>query len=134
MSRHPGHEPFGCAACWPASADAAWQARRQLVPVTTLVDQSHFIVRLSGCVACGQHFVSAFAETVDWADGDDPQAWVCLPVTVAEMVTLVSRTDPVSEDELAALGPDRRSLRREAPKRGPVGCAWGQGFTIPPHD
>jgi len=41
-------QPFGCDTCWPASAEGAWKARRQLVVLSSLVDESHFIVRLSG--------------------------------------------------------------------------------------
>jgi hypothetical protein len=123
----------GCAACWPSSADAAWEARKGLSTQTELVDESHFHVRLLGCSRCGQRFVSVFTEMIDWADGDDPQYWTMMPVTAEEKLAL-ERANPFMESILNQLAPGRRSLLRSAPKGAPVTVCWGQGVFVGPHD
>jgi hypothetical protein len=123
----------GCAICWPPSADAAWEARKDLSRQAELVDASHFHVRLLGCSQCGQRFVSVFTEMIDWADGDDPQYWTTIPVTAEETLTL-ERSNPFTESILNELGPGRRSLLRSAPKGAPITVCWGQGIFVGPHD
>lgn len=124
-------ERFGCAACWPDDPDAAWAARRTLEPAAALVDESHFGVRLQGCPACGQRFLSVFTERVDWADGEDPQHWAALPVTLEEAVALAAAP---TEAVIGALAPGRRSLRRDFPKGGEPRCFWDAGMLVRPHD
>ena len=123
----------GCPQCWPDDADAAWAARRALLPAATLVDESHYQVRVLGCAACGQRFLSVFTETVDWADGEDPQHWSMLPVDHDDLLALLRDGVP-DESALAALAPRRRSLQRDFPKGGAPRCAWGVGLRVGPHD
>lgn len=126
-------EAFGCAVCWPADPDAAWAARRALSTRAEPVDESHFHVLLLNCPSCRQSYVSVFTETIDWADGDDPQEWTTLPVTADEADRLAAGEAP-TEEALCALGPGRRSLRRDVPKGRPPRTFWDTGLTVGWHD
>lgn len=125
---------FGCARCWPEDAALAWEARWALKAIAGLIDESHFIVTLLVCPECTQRFVSIFAETVDWADGEDPQYRTVAPVTESEAAGLVEAGSALSEAQLTALGPDRRSLQRDFPKGGEPRAYWSTGVRIGPHD
>ncbi len=127
-------DSFGCPRCWPADADGAWKARDALTRESELVDESHFHVMILACKACEQRFLSVFTEMVDWADGEDPQAWTLLPITAAEAAELIAQRDIPSEAQLNLLGGDRKSLRRDHPKAAPARNFWITGMTVPPHD
>jgi hypothetical protein len=127
-------ERFGCERCWPASADAAHEARRTLRGEAQLVDESHFRVGIRVCPACAQRFVSVFTETIDWDDGDDPQYWTLMPVTAEEVADLRRHGDDLSESTLNALGPARRCLQHDHPKGVPPRSYWGTGISAGPHD
>ena len=122
---------FGCARCWPADADAAWEARESLRRETELIDEPHFHMMLLACGACGQRFLSVFVETVDWGNGDDPQHWSLLPLTAHEAAEL---RGGLSGTGLAALGCHRRSLRRDHPAAGAARAFWSTGVATGPHD
>ena len=134
MSDPRPQESSGCARCWPASAEAAWAARKSLSREAELFDESHLHVMIQACPDCAQRFVSVFAETVDWVDGEDPQYWSVLPVTATEAADLVARGDSLAEGHLVVLGPDRRCLHRDFPKHAEPRCYWGIGMRIGPHD
>ena len=129
----PDAIPFGCKICWPANADAAWDARKNLRHVDELIDESHFHVTILACTACGQHFISVFTETVDWIDGEDPQYWTVLPLTEPEVDGLLQQRNAISDTTLNALGPGRRSLWRSFPKGMPIQLLWGSGLFVGPH-
>ena len=129
-----GHaEPFGCGRCWPADAEAAWQAMPELRIARRLIDESHFMVKLRTCERCGQGFVSVFTETIDWQDGEDPQLWSLMPVTPDESVGLQDAGRALVA-VLHEVAPGRRSLCRDFPKGGPPRSFWSQGIVIGPYD
>ena len=125
---------FGCERCWPPSADAAWEARSQLIREVELIDESHFHVMILACLGCSQRFVSVFTETIDWADGDDPQYWMLLPITEAERSDLAQRRDSMAEAMLDGLGMGRRCLQYDHPKTSAPRCYWSTGIMVGPHD
>jgi hypothetical protein len=127
-------ERFGCERCWPATADAATEARRTLVHEAELIEESHFHVMILACPSCAQRYVSVFTETIDWEDGEDPQYWTTLPLTPAETADLVRRADSITEATLDALGPGRRSLQRDHPKGAEARSYWRTGIMVGPHD
>lgn len=134
MTEDAGPGAFGCPTCWPTSAEEAAAARRALSTVADLIDESHFHVAIRSCKNCGQRFVSVFAETIDWADGDDPQYVTLLPVTEAEATGLLRLGSKLTEEALLALGRGRRSLHRDYPKGEAPYSYWATGMTIGPHD
>ena len=134
MAEERPREDFGCGRCWPASADAAWKARGGLRRAAELIDESHLHVMILACGHCGQRFVSVLTETIDWADGDDPQYWQLLPITETEASGLVQEGESLTEDKLDALGPDRRCLRRDYPKAGAPRVFWSAGLCAGLHD
>jgi hypothetical protein len=134
MDNIGGVERVGCGRCWPASADAAWDFRQALVCEGELIDESHFHVMIFVCPYCSQPFVSIFTETVDWADGEDPQYWCVLPITRAEAADLWQRRRSVTEADLTLLGSGRASLHRNCPKREAPSSHWGVGISIGGHD
>jgi len=127
-------ENFGCEKCWPAMADAAWQAGSMLRPVAELISESHFHTVIRSCRACSQWFVSVFTETIDWADGEDPQHWIRLPITATEAARLIGLGDSITEEDLNSLPSNRRSLHRDFPKGESPQNSWANGITIYAHD
>ena len=127
-------QQFGCEHCWPARAEAAWEARRSLTRLEELIAESHFHVAILACPQCNQRFVSVFTETIDWIDGDDPQYWTLLPITDPEAVRLIQQRNSLNETTLNSLGPGRRCLQRDHPKSAPVQVVWGTGIFVGPHD
>ena len=134
MGDAAGAPELGCARCWPPEPAAAWEAHRALTRATELVDESHFHVALLVCPRCAQRFVWVFTEEIDWADGEDPQSCSMLPITQAEADGLVRDGASVTEARLSALGPGRRCLQHEYPKRAPPRTTWGSGLFVGPHD
>ncbi|HET7232863.1 MAG TPA: hypothetical protein VFJ16_22830 [Longimicrobium sp.] len=127
-------DEFGCGRCWPGSADAAREVSLTLEPEVELIDESHFRVVIRRCPACAQQFLSVFAETIDWANGEDPQYRAWLPVTAAEAAGLVRQGRGVDEATLNALGPGRRCLRHDHGAAEPPRSYWAAGMSVPPHD
>jgi hypothetical protein len=126
-------DEFGCGECLPAEADRAWEAVRSLVIELRLIDESHFNVILRSCSSCHQRFVSVFFETIDWADGEDPQFWTVLPITEGEAERLSRAGDQVVS-ELTTLAPTRRSLCRDFPKGEKARTYWSSGLPVRHHD
>ena len=46
----------------------------------TLVDESHFDVSLIRCLACGQLYLRAWYELIDWTNSEDSQADWWFPI------------------------------------------------------
>ena len=133
MEIRDSSESFGCNACWPAEADAAWEGRRSLAGAAELVDESHYHVMVLACPQCLQRFLSVFTETIDWAEGEDPQYWTTLPITADEFANLALQTPP-SEASIGAIGAGRACLRRDFPKHGTPRAYWSTGIQVGPHD
>jgi hypothetical protein len=128
-----GDPGFGCPSCWPDAAEAAWAVRPGLERMARPIDEAHLSATLLRCRACGQVFLSLFAERIDWAGGEDAQSWTVLPLTEEEVAGL-TRDGPPGEGAIAALGVGRRSLRREHPSDGPLRVFWGRGVRVEDHD
>lgn len=122
--------PFGCARCWPSSADEALEASKALVPGQELIDTSHLGVTIRTCPNCGQRFVAVFLEHVDWQDGDDSQYWTLLPITESESVDLLAMNETAAIARLNGLPLLRRCLQRDHSKGGPETVSWGSGVWI----
>ena len=128
-------QALGCGRCWPPDADQAWEARRALSTVADLIDQSHYGVSIRACPECGQRFVDVFAETIDWAGGDDPQMTTVLPITAAEAAELLRQGEAVTEAALDALDPRRRCLLHLYPPASDGSRnAWRTGLVVGPHE
>ncbi len=118
--------------CFQADAEAAWEARRKFTKVAELAAETHFDILILSCPGCGQSCVSVFTETIDWVDGEDPQYWQVLPLTLAEVEAL--RADP-SKSRVESFGAGRRCLRFDHPKIGPKQIYWAAGpIRIGRHD
>lgn len=122
-----------CVADDPVSAKAAIRKAEHII---RLVDESHFGVSISRCKQCTQHFVTLFCERVDWADGDDPQTWVAVPVSADEVQRF--RAADIAADEYAILdivSGDRRFLYHDMPKGAAEKLVWKTGpLFVPGHD
>ena len=118
---------FGCEHCWPATADAAWEASRALAHVVDLIEESHFLVRVLACGSCAQRFLSVFTEEIDWVDGEDPQYWRLLPITASEAAELLQQPGLTTE---TYLGPQRRCLYHDSPKGTAPRSFWRTGISI----
>ena len=115
---------------------AAKEAIREAKRTVELVDESHFMVSIEQCIRCGQHFLTLFCERVDWADSDDPQTAVAIPVSEDEVQRL--KTVNVAADENAILeivANERRFLYHDMPKGAAETLAWKtRTLFIPGHD
>lgn len=126
----------GCGDCYGDDPHAVWAYYRTgLETDRSLVEESHFIVRLRRCRGCGQSYVWIFMESVDWRGGEDPQYRRVVPVTPAEAAALADLGEDVAAG-LGALGRGRRHLATDWPSDAPemtvywtsvgfVAEAWG---------
>lgn len=124
---------FGCPKCWPDTADAAWEARRQLEHRRELIDESRFHVMILACSSCEQTFLSIFTELSDYG-GDDSQGWILMPLTAEDERNLIGLPEDAIEQAIYAIGEDRRSLWKVHPRGMTAGCCWGRGVLWLPHD
>lgn len=126
---------FGCNICWPSDPDLAWEARSKLEKILDLIDESHLHIMILACNSCNQRFISVFTEKIDWINGEDPMYWTLLPITDLEAIDLTQKQSPLTEADINALGPERRSLRRDYPStvKEPY-IFWGSGILVGPHD
>ncbi|MGF6808437.1 hypothetical protein OKW30_003563 [Paraburkholderia sp. Clong3] len=124
----------GCANCWPASPEAAWDARRELRELAMWVDEAHFNVRGLQCVHCSRRFISVFTESIDWINGDDGQSWTTAPVTAAEFAQLEAALPSSIDAALRLVPANRRSLRRDHPSGQDAQIGWTSGIDVCSHD
>lgn len=122
---------LGCTACWPSSAEAAYEALKNLKTEIELVDEPHFMLKIRSCQKCTQSFLSVFTETIDWQDGDDPQYRSVMPLSQEEVQKLTAIGGTAG---LAALPSTRQSLCHDAPKGSAARSYWSKGIVIRPHD
>lgn len=126
-------DEFGCEACWPAAAGAAWKALEKMPTRANPVDESHFMVKVLQCPACSQSFVTVFTETVDWIDGEDPQYRTAIPLLEEEAVELAAATEGI-EKIIRGLHTARPSLKSDFPKGGDLVKYWSHGISVGIHD
>lgn len=124
---------FGCIACWPSSAESAWEALKSMKIDVELVDESHFMIKIRSCTKCAQQYLSVFTETIDWVAGEDPQHWTVIPLTPEEAQDFISADSNV-EAKLIALPSARKSLCHDYPKGSDPASYWSKGVAIGPHD
>ena len=120
-------QDFGCAECWQQDASLVISAFSVLKIDSYLIDESHYIVAIRYCLKCSQKFLSVFTEMVDYADGDDPQYRMVMPITTDESEKLIQLGDFISNKNLASIGIGRRSLRWDYAKGATVSIYWGTG-------
>ena len=122
--------------CLGDDCHSAREAIRKAEHIVMLVDESHFGVSILRCGRCGQYFLRLFCERVDWADGDDPQTTVAVPISGDEVQRL--KTANVAADEntiLEIVSNERRFLYHDMPKGAPEMLAWKRRpLFIPGHD
>jgi hypothetical protein len=122
--------------CLGDDSRAASEAIRKAEHISMLVDESHFGVSILRCVRCAQHFLSLFCERVDWAEGDDPQTTVMVPVSEGEVQRLKTANVAIDENAiLEILANERRFLYHDMPKGAADTLAWKtRPLFIPGHD
>ena len=127
--------PDPCA-CLGEDGLAARNAIRKARPIVELVDESHFMVSIRQCVLCRQHFLTMFCERIDWADGDDPQSWLAVPVSEHEMRRLQAADIAADENAiLTVIANERRFLYHDMPKGAVDSLMWKvRPLFIPGHD
>jgi hypothetical protein len=124
----------GCSACFPEEAAEAFAKLRKLRATAVLADESHFHASILACGRCHQRVVAVFTEVIDWQDGDDPQFWAFLPVTMAEALALAKLPAEGLEAALNSLPADRKSLVWSSPSGASAKVHWGRGMHVGPHD
>jgi len=126
---------WGCNTCWPADAREAWKGIKILERGRVFIDESHFLVDIRTCPACGQRFLWVMTELIDWQDGEDPIERTVLPLTDEEIAQLDSRGETgLDEALLNTLGRGRRCLRYSWPKGAEPEVYWSTGLLVGPHD
>lgn len=113
----------------PASATALG-----LLEEARLVDESHFLVKIRACRACGQKFLWVFTEQIDIRGGNDPQCWSVLPIEREEADAMIAAGAALDLEGVSRLGLRRRFLRDEGSTLGPRICGYVFGPLIGPHD
>ena len=126
---------FGCEICNSESAEDAWKAFVDSKVLESIIDESHFSIRLRVCSHCEQRYLSVFTETIDWIDGQDPQLWSIIPVDATEFSKLTSiKNENSLIESLKGFAPERKSLCFDWPKGSEPKKYWSQGVTIGPYD
>lgn len=125
-------ERFGCPACIPEVP--VHESRADLKHLARLVDESHLGISIYRCAACGQEFISIFAELIDWANGEDPQCTTLMPLTQDEAARMIAAGENLDLAELTALGRERRFLRDDWPGTGIRTLEYTTGQVVGPHD
>jgi len=105
-------ENIGCATCFGDDASEAVTHLRSLVHDVSIVDESHFMVRIIACGLCKQQFASVFCERIDWTGGNDPTETLYIPVSKVEADGLVAAGEAGAEPALHVLSGPRRYLVR----------------------
>jgi hypothetical protein len=124
-----------CPHCSPADPAAAFTSLRELPMAERLVDESHFDLSVRRCPRCGQAWVAIFTELLDWRDGDDSQAWLCLHITDGELRQLRAANEDDRERTLVGMNLSRRHLAWVHPRGNSESVSWKDGpLVILPHD
>ena len=105
----------GCARCFAADPDRAWEKVRQVPVRFTVADDPHFIVSIRRCPECSQHFAWIFTEFVDWESGDDAQYRHIFPLASAEAAALAARGQDAGLGYLGSLAAGRWILSSSWP-------------------
>lgn len=128
-------ESFGCSHCWVEDPQETRMKLVEIKDVDNLVNEEHYQVKLIHCPQCDQNFVYVYTETIDWASGNDPSYVTVVPLLEEEAKYILVHRERLTEDTINALGPDRKTLRRDFPSWADSPTVyWGQGITIGPHD
>jgi hypothetical protein len=126
----------GCAICFGEDAAAVWKHQRELKREAVVIDESHFMVRIAGCAACGQRFASLFFERINWTGDDDSMDSFLIPLTAGEAEALIAAGESGVERALHSLQGARRQLVSFFPrpeKRPDQSFVFGP-ISIPRHD
>lgn len=118
-------QPFGCGACFQGDAEAVW--KRGFTNLATLVEDSHFGIQVMICPACDQRCVKVFMEFVDWANSDDAQSWVVVPLTHGESVELLALGGKVRPEDILRASKNRSYLFADFPSGGGSTIQWRAG-------
>jgi hypothetical protein len=114
--------------------EAAWDAHRGLEHARSFVEESHFGVSIRACRDCGQRYLHVFSERIDFAGGNDPQAWKVMAVAPDEEAALAALDPDSVEGAVLRLSP-RRCLDVYHPSDGEKILRWTEGpGWIMPHD
>ena len=124
----------GCEECYANDASDAWDAFKNTEIITSLIDESHFSIRIRKCLACHQHYLSVFTETIDWKDGEDPQLWSVVPTQSDEIAELSDKNEHDIVELVRNFYPMRKSLCLDWPKGTDKKIFWRHGIIIGLHD
>jgi hypothetical protein len=114
----PTTREFGCGICFQSSTPAAAWKSRPFAHLHTLVDDSHFGIQIMRCQSCDQRCVKIFMEWVDWANSDDAQCWIVIPLTHDESLELIARGANVSVQRISDISANRQYLWADFPTGG----------------
>ncbi|MEL6869537.1 MAG: hypothetical protein AAFO81_07030 [Pseudomonadota bacterium] len=126
---------YGCDRCFPDDLELLDTLWFKIPVVAELISESHFSIKVRRCGDCRQRFVTVFAETIDWENGEDPQQCSVLPITEFEAARLLNVSSAAQAESLAgSLGSGRRSFLSYWPSNSNKGIAWATGLVIGMHD
>lgn len=129
------HPQYGCQQCFPEDLQTASETFYKVTTIVELEQESHFSIKIRQCDSCDQRFLSVFAETIDWDDGEDPQVWSVMPLLEIEAARLTkAHADGNLMEALLRLPSDRKSLLVDFPKGRNKKINWTTGLVIGPHD
>jgi hypothetical protein len=127
-------DSIGCEQCYPEQPPPNFAFYiRELESEESVIDESHFALRVVRCRNCGQRFVWIFTEFIDWHGGDDAQYVTVAPITSEEATQLIAQGESVDLEWLGSLGEGRRVLIRDHPTGKQDRYAWRSGpFIVMP--
>ena len=78
--------------------------------------------------------MTIFTETIDWADGEDPQHRSSVPVSESELAQVTQADESAKYNLLLEMGRGRGTLEWDNPKSGIKKMHWSAGLFYRPHD
>lgn len=128
----------GCSKCYDKDPVRAWDLFKNTVTLESLINESHFSIRIRQCRACDQKYLAVFTETIDWQDGQDPQLWSIVPVAPDEIAVLINAGSDDSDVSLVRSVEnavmERQSLCLDWPKGSDQKIFWRKGIIVGLHD
>lgn len=100
---------YGCQACIPEEPHHAVELG--LVEIARLIDEPHFTLKVRACASCGQRFLWAYTEIIDWDRGEDHECWSVMPISGDEAEAFIAVGGAIDLDVVQQMGRTRRFLR-----------------------
>lgn len=119
---------MSCARCSPQKLPQDFYSHiSELEQVTSLLDDSHFMLNIKKCPACQQQYADVWTEFIDWNEGKDAQYSTVIPISDDEAARLIASERQPDLRWLSSLTEGRRKLVLDYPTGKDSRYEWRDG-------